>query len=159
MIGEWEIPTPVISKTLSALPVARMLRPFTDVAASLPNRAPSNSMGPFTLGMAWVPSLGRMVFSYDDDYTVMSCATGGYGTLGTFLPDLTGAADVVVHREESVLLAPASAVQFDNGKAFVEVQTATGIQKRPVNLGESQGVEVEIESGLSEGDVVVINQR
>jgi len=75
------------------------------------------------------------------------------------LPDLTGAADVVVHREESVLLAPTSAVQFDGGKAFVEVQTATGIQKRPVNLGESQGVEVEIESGLSEGDVVVINQR
>ena len=66
---------------------------------------------------------------------------------------------MIIHREESVLLAPASAVQFDNGKPYVEVQTPAGIQRRPVNLGESQGVEVEIESGLSEGDVVVINQR
>jgi len=75
------------------------------------------------------------------------------------LPDLTGAADVIVHREEHVLLAPTSAVQFENGKSYVEVQTREGIQRRPVNLGESQGVHVEVESGLSEGDVVVINQR
>jgi hypothetical protein len=90
MVAEFEIPTPVISKNLSTLPVARMIRPFTDVAAAASYKAPSNSMGPFPIGMAWVPSLGRMVFAYDDDYTVMSCEVGSYGTLGTFLPTLTG---------------------------------------------------------------------
>ena len=72
------------------------------------------------------------------------------------LPDLTAYADVVVERQEDVLIAPASAIQEENGKNYVYVGSGEGFEKREVRLGTVSNTEAAILDGLSEGDRVRI---
>jgi hypothetical protein len=86
MVAEYEIPTAVVSKDLVKLPVARVLHPLTDVLASVPNRV-GNA---FIMSMSWVPSLGRIVFTFGGDYTDSNCwVTAGLGNVGSFEPTLS----------------------------------------------------------------------
>jgi HlyD family secretion protein len=70
------------------------------------------------------------------------------------IPDLSASADVLLERAENVLTVPASAVVMDGGKSYVNVKTPQGFERRPVKIGITDGVQVVIEEGLSEGDVV-----
>jgi HlyD family secretion protein len=66
-------------------------------------------------------------------------------------------ADIVFERREAVLAVKESLLQFDNGSAFVEVATAPQVfEKRPVELGLSDGINVEILSGLSRTDNIKV---
>lgn len=71
------------------------------------------------------------------------------------LPGLSAAADVLVKRVEDALLVPAGALAIENGKAFVQVETPQGTQRRPVSAGSSDGELIEIRTGLAEGEVLV----
>ena len=69
-------------------------------------------------------------------------------------------ADIVFERREAVLAIKESLLQFDNGNAFVEVATAPQVfQKRTVELGLSDGINVEILSGLSRTDSIKVWDR
>lgn len=70
------------------------------------------------------------------------------------IPDLSAFSNVLVERQENVLLAPASAVGEEKGKHFVYLRTEKGFQKREVTAGMSNGVQTAILEGLNEGDVV-----
>lgn len=70
------------------------------------------------------------------------------------IPDLSAFSNVLVERQENVLLAPASAVGEENGKHFVFLRTGKGFEKREVTAGMSNGVQTAILEGLNEGDVV-----
>lgn len=70
------------------------------------------------------------------------------------IPDLSAFANVLVEREENVLLAPAAAVGEQDGRQFVYVRTQKGFEKREVKAGRSNGVQTAILEGLKEGDVV-----
>ena len=53
-----------------------------------------------------------------------------------------------------------SLLQFDNGSAFVEVATAPQVfQRKTVELGLSDGINVEILSGLSRTDRIKVWDR
>jgi hypothetical protein len=86
MVAEYEIPTPVASKELAKLPVARVLQPLSDVLRSVPNRA-GNA---FIMGMVYVPTLRRIVFTHGGDYTAADCSVTAStsGVVGTFAPTL-----------------------------------------------------------------------
>jgi HlyD family secretion protein len=73
------------------------------------------------------------------------------------IPDLSASASVLIHHGENVLVAPAGAIQQQNGRVFVSVKTPTGAEERPVTLGASEGSQVELLSGVSEGDVLLLN--
>lgn len=73
------------------------------------------------------------------------------------LPDLSGSAEILIQKDDDAIVVPAHAVKDANGKPYVEVKTTAGIERRPVSLGVSNGVEVAVESGLNEGDEVVLN--
>jgi multidrug efflux pump subunit AcrA (membrane-fusion protein) len=74
------------------------------------------------------------------------------------IPDISGSADIVLHSEEKVAVAPRGDI-FSNNSAntpYVYVQTPTGWQRRDVTLGLSNNTHVSIRSGVASGDVLAL---
>jgi HlyD family secretion protein len=66
-------------------------------------------------------------------------------------------ADIILERKDQVLAINERLLQFEAGKPFVEIQTAGhGFEKRPVELGLSDGVAVEVLGGVAAGDVIKV---
>lgn len=60
-------------------------------------------------------------------------------------------ADIVLDRRDDVLAIDESLLQFEDGKPFVEVEVGEQLfEKRPVEVGLSDGIRIEIVSGLDE---------
>ena len=60
-------------------------------------------------------------------------------------------ADIILDRRQNVLAIEESLVQFEKGKAFVEVEGAPQVfSRREVKLGLSDGINVEVLAGLDE---------
>jgi HlyD family secretion protein len=70
------------------------------------------------------------------------------------IPDLSAHGDIVLQTVPDQLKIPAGAVQEQNGKAFVDVKTATGFEHRAVTLGKRNFTTVAVVSGLHAGDEV-----
>ncbi len=69
-------------------------------------------------------------------------------------------ADIVLAKVDSVLAVPESVVQFDGDTAFVEVETQAQVfEKRYIELGLSDGIHIEVVSGLSEEDKIKVPIR
>jgi HlyD family secretion protein len=65
------------------------------------------------------------------------------------LPDMTAWADVVVESEDDALIAPASAVEEQDGKHYVHVESSRGFERREVRLGAMSHTEVALVEGVS----------
>jgi HlyD family secretion protein len=65
-------------------------------------------------------------------------------------------ANIVLDKKDSVLVIPEGLLKFENDSSFVEVQTATEQQfeKRFVQTGLSDGINIEITTGLKKDDKV-----
>ena len=64
-------------------------------------------------------------------------------------------ADIVLERKDSVLAIPESLLNFGNhpDSTFVEVETADQVfEKRPVKVGLSDGIKIEVVSGIDTSD-------
>lgn len=69
-------------------------------------------------------------------------------------------ADIVLARVDSVLAVPESVVQFEDDTAFVEVETTPQIfERRTIELGLSDGINIEIVSGISEEEKIKVPIR
>jgi len=69
---------------------------------------------------------------------------------------MTADVEIVTASKEDVLIIPLRAIQSEDGKSYVWRQSAGGFEKTEVTLGVMTETEVEITSGLSEGDVVSV---
>jgi HlyD family secretion protein len=66
-------------------------------------------------------------------------------------------ADIVLARVDSVLAVPESVIQFDGDTAFVEVETTPQVfEKKTVELGLSDGINIEIIAGITETDKIKV---
>ena len=65
---------------------------------------------------------------------------------------------IYVAQADNVLTVPVLAVKKDGTQSYVNVLTPTGIQRHSVITGLSDGVDLEIKSGVSDHDTVVIAQ-
>lgn len=64
-------------------------------------------------------------------------------------------ADIVLEKRDSVLAINESLLQFENDSPYIEIQTNTQVfEKRPVVLGLSDGINVEVLSGVSKQDLI-----
>jgi HlyD family secretion protein len=63
-------------------------------------------------------------------------------------------ADIVLDRRDEVLAISEALLQFDEGKPFVEVQAADAYEKRFIETGLSDGIYIEVVSGVSESDQI-----
>ncbi|MBA7520361.1 Macrolide export protein MacA [subsurface metagenome] len=88
-------------------------------------------------------------------------------TIGFDVPEGSGLkagmsaeADIVIDEQSDVLLVPNRAIKQDSqGNPVVEVMVGKEVQEKPVVIGISDGFDTEIVSGLSEGEVVVVERR
>ena len=71
-------------------------------------------------------------------------------------PGYTADCSIVTDINSGVLLAPYSAVMYDEGgRAFVYASSASCVEKRIITPGREYSNGVEIRSGLKSGDIVV----
>ena len=75
---------------------------------------------------------------------------------GTFVrANYSANADIVLGKAEDVLALNESLLQFEEGKPYVEVAVGPqSFERRQVETGLSDGIMIEITSGLAEGDAV-----
>jgi HlyD family secretion protein len=67
---------------------------------------------------------------------------------------MTADVEITTASREDALIVPLRAIQSEGGKSFVWRQTSGGFEQAEVTLGVMTETEVEVASGLSEGDVV-----
>ena len=73
---------------------------------------------------------------------------------------MSAEADIVIAERNDVLLVPSRAITEDSeGNPIVKVVVNEQTEERPVVTGISDGFDTEIVSGLSEGEVVVVERR
>ncbi|MBR5042296.1 MAG: efflux RND transporter periplasmic adaptor subunit [Bacteroidales bacterium] len=63
-------------------------------------------------------------------------------------------AEIILEHADSVLMIPESALEFSGDSTFVYLKSADTYTKTPVTTGLSDGINIEIKDGLSEGDMV-----
>lgn len=71
------------------------------------------------------------------------------------LPHMAVTANIVINRKDSVLLVPSSAIQIQDGQSYVSVLADDKQQFVPVETGLTSDTQIEIVSGLNEGDLVI----
>jgi len=64
-------------------------------------------------------------------------------------------AAITVRARENILILPERLVLFENGKRYVEVKKGETVEKKEVQTGLSDGLNIEISSGLAEDEMVV----
>jgi HlyD family secretion protein len=63
-------------------------------------------------------------------------------------------ARIVIDKAENVLAVPESTVEFEGENAFVYKKNGEEFERTPIDVGLSDGVMIEVKSGLKEGDIV-----
>ncbi len=79
---------------------------------------------------------------------------------GKLKPDMTANVTITLQKKTGVLVVPGAAVVREGGKKYVMLQARDGKTSRiPVKTGWKEGSNLEITSGLKEGDVVVVSGK
>ena len=71
------------------------------------------------------------------------------------LPNMAASASIITEIKSDVLIVPVSAVTTQNGQSAVQVMKNGQVQEVTVETGLASDTQIEIVSGLSEGDAVV----
>ena len=72
-------------------------------------------------------------------------------------PGMSAEVQIVLARHENVLTLPVAAVVESDSGSFCWVKTSTDVQRRPIQLGDSNDTFVIVTAGLKEGDQVALN--
>jgi HlyD family secretion protein len=65
-------------------------------------------------------------------------------------------ADIIITRKEDILLVPERLITFANDSSFVEIQDSLGaITRLNIETGLSDGINIEVTKGLTEGELLV----
>lgn len=68
-------------------------------------------------------------------------------------------ADIILAKKDKVLAIPESVLQFEKDKSFVEVETTPlHFEKKFIKTGLSDGINIEVETGLKKGDRIKVPQ-
>ena len=63
---------------------------------------------------------------------------------------------IYVENADNVLTVPVTAIKSNGNQKYVEILTPTGVQKKTVIMGVSDGLNVEIKEGVNEGDEIIL---
>ena len=76
------------------------------------------------------------------------------GTDPRLLPDLSAALDVDLGSQKNVLVVPSQSIGTEANHSFVWMKSTVGFEKRAVQTSARNDLEVVVNSGLSEGDII-----
>lgn len=71
------------------------------------------------------------------------------------LPNMSASASIITETKDNVILVPASAVQTTNGESTVKVMKNGQVEQITVETGSASDTQIEILSGISEGDTII----
>lgn len=120
------------------------------------------------LGEAATVTVDATGKSYDSEVSYISQAgtySNGSSTFtvrvsfdndGSVKLGMSASADIPLEKAENVIAVPAGAVNTRGGKSYVTVKSDSGEESVEVETGISNGSFIEIKSGLSEGDTVLV---
>ncbi len=95
-----------------------------------------------------------------DNITVFRVKVEAFGDdLYLLKPKMTANVDMILKVRKNILIAPDSAIKIDKNdeqKGYVYVPEGSGLIKREVALGLSNGFETEISEGVKEGDKILL---
>jgi hypothetical protein len=74
-------------------------------------------------------------------------------------PGMTSAVEILVANLTDALSVPVQSVVEKKGKFYCWVSVGGGVEKRQVELGPGNNTRIQVTSGLSEGDLVLLNPR
>lgn len=148
--------------------VIREKMPIAFTVLSLPDKVFETRISSLDPGMTTLSNGGYSKTSSADSGSSSSSASEAVYFYGKAVLDnqegllrigMTTENTITVARAEDVLLVPIIAVQNRDGQRSVQVLGAQGQpEARAVEIGLSDGVRVEIKSGLKEGERVVMGQ-
>jgi multidrug efflux pump subunit AcrA (membrane-fusion protein) len=72
-------------------------------------------------------------------------------------PGMSAEVEILVAEREGVLSIPVAAIVETDAGSFCWIKTADGVEKRQIQLGDSNDVFTIVEEGLEEGEEVVLN--
>jgi multidrug resistance efflux pump len=87
------------------------------------------------------------------NYDTLVALPAGHG----LRPGMSAEVEVIIAAYQDVLTIPVAAVVESRNHHFCWVQTADGPKRRPLKVGDSNGVFTVVEQGLTEGDEVILN--
>src|SRR2546423_2516901 len=76
------------------------------------------------------------------------------GTDARLLPDLSAALDLDLGSQKNVLVVPWQSIGLEGDHSFVWLETRGSFEKRTVQMGPRNDLDVVVNSGLSEGDII-----
>ena len=106
--------------------------------------------------IASIPSPASWFLPEDLYHSVQIELTNDAESLGLIALGTTAIAEVIVDDRFDVLQVPTRAIFSDEAGYIVIVQTAAGLERRIVQLGQSNDIDVEVLSGLSPDENVVL---
>ena len=74
------------------------------------------------------------------------------------IPDLSASADIHISSDDEGLIAPREAVKTEGESTFVYVKNGQQVERRDVELGAKSDTHVVVVSGLSSGEVVLLEE-
>lgn len=77
------------------------------------------------------------------------------GAVEGLLPNMSASANIITATKDNVILVPSTAIQTQNGMAFVQVMRNKQITQAEVTTGLTSDTQTEIVSGINEGDTIV----
>lgn len=138
--------TPIVSVNLSEIDVSKVAldQKATITLDSIPDKT-------FTGKVIGVDRIGAVTSGVTQYPANIQLDSGSE----QILPNMTVTANILIDRKTNVLSIPSSAVQSQNGQSFVSILKEGKQQSVPVKTGLTSETQIEIVSGLSEGDLVV----
>ncbi len=106
--------------------------------------------------ISWLSPIATLVFNRlppEKNFPAFS----SIGTIDDRLrPGMSATVEVVVQRILDVLVIPAKASTQIDGRPTVFVRSGTGFRRRVIEVSASNGVDIVVESGLEEGEVIAL---
>ena len=107
-----------------------------------------------------VTEIGDAVYDNDSGVNTYEVTVSLSGNLERVFDGMSVEITLITKEQKEVLHIPNRAVIRDGAKSYVKVKTAEGaIEKEEIKTGFSDGINVEILEGLSEGDIVLVESK
>ena len=139
--------TPIITVSLSEIDATRV-KPGQKATITF-DALPDKSFTGRVLGIDTTGTIASGVTSYP---ATIALDSGD----DAILPNMSSSAAIITNVKDNVLLVPSGAVTTRGTQSTVYTMTKGQIESTDVTIGDSDGTETEIVTGLSEGDTVLI---
>jgi HlyD family secretion protein len=137
---------PIVSVNLSEIDVSKVSldQKATIILDSIPDKTFTGRV----IGVDRIGSVTNGVTQYPAIIQLDSSAA-------MILPNMTVTANILIDKKDNVLLVPVEAVQNQDGQNYVQKLVNGKLQNIPVETGLTSDTQIEIVSGVQEGDTVV----